>query len=798
VGITDQNFAETVYETIAKMILSGTYDVSGYNETKEVLENFKNDNLSGTNYAVIDASRKGIKSIEGIRLLKNAYEIELEKNLIHDLTPLAYDGIVPEDLLYFNKTNIRIDGGNFQNVIPAELIGTQDGNITVDSTQEFKPAVLSFLRTEMPKAFYLDFGLKLHGEEGGIFNEEYSALGSYNNTDAVWTSYADYQARSTGTEITGLSEEGTFRITANAQGDYAHGLSPTVHYYSSAATDRTLNLQWSYPFRAVFWNVFTEHADIRIYGGIVLKKTDTAGNPLAGAEYELYRIEESGERTRCPDERTVFTSDANGEVIIHELPEGRYELKETKAPEGYEISSFPVEATVSFPENLPFTEAVSGGEQSVTFTPDNAVFGPDWDGNYDPQIRQYTHAVKLMSGEPVVKNASDYAADCFIRNGGAGISVLKGEPAGTLGITADTVKTEILLENEESVIGTYSDAEEAKNAVNAILQSGGLRRKKDNLTMTAHMVYHADVSTYAHVTQENRLKTPHPVSVSGQECIRVLKKWNSEEHPDHALFCLVKILPDGSRMRIGEIKRADENSAWKAEWTFTETATLSDASSSDATLSDALLYDEDGSLINGVVREDFSQQICAEEVSVPSGWEVSYAEPEEITENNTVIMLYEIINRKIPGEPTLPPAPPAPTPPAPTPPAPTPPSPTPPAPAPPAPTPPSPTPPTPAPPTPTSPSLPTPGGEETPLPAPVVPLIGELPEPGMPFTVLYGEKLPWGRITRQGMPLTGEKNSLKDFCLFAAFLWTGFFTLLTAGKFIRHRNSDRTRRKKHV
>ena len=143
-GITDENFATAVYESIASRIKLNIYNIDPTWTAKEIIENYKPENLGGRR-AVITGNSKGIKDISGIRLLKNASEIRLSRNDIHDISLLERDASNPDKQIYFNGTSIYLEGGNYQNVIPAELIGTANGNITVDSAMTFDPVELHYL-----------------------------------------------------------------------------------------------------------------------------------------------------------------------------------------------------------------------------------------------------------------------------------------------------------------------------------------------------------------------------------------------------------------------------------------------------------------------------------------------------------------------------------------------------------------------------------------------------------------------------------------------------------------------------
>ncbi len=74
-------------------------------------------------------------------------------------------------------------------------------------------------------------------------------------------------------------------------------------------------------------------------GTITLEKTDQSGNPLAGAAFGLY--DQSGTLIQ------TATSDQNGVVTFAGVAFGTYTIRETQAPEGYELSDTVCTATVS-------------------------------------------------------------------------------------------------------------------------------------------------------------------------------------------------------------------------------------------------------------------------------------------------------------------------------------------------------------------------------------------------------------------------------------------------------------------
>ena len=68
---------------------------------------------------------------------------------------------------------------------------------------------------------------------------------------------------------------------------------------------------------------------VPVNGKIIINKVDENNMALSGAEFTLYN-----------DNNEVLgtaVSDANGRVVFENLKDGKYYVKETKAPEGYEI-----------------------------------------------------------------------------------------------------------------------------------------------------------------------------------------------------------------------------------------------------------------------------------------------------------------------------------------------------------------------------------------------------------------------------------------------------------------------------
>ena len=81
-------------------------------------------------------------------------------------------------------------------------------------------------------------------------------------------------------------------------------------------------------------------------GAIRLLKTDAkTGDPLAGATFAIYRVEEDGTVAEEPSDTQV--SGADGIVSFENLTVGDYEIRETHAPTGWLVSTDTISAKVS-------------------------------------------------------------------------------------------------------------------------------------------------------------------------------------------------------------------------------------------------------------------------------------------------------------------------------------------------------------------------------------------------------------------------------------------------------------------
>ena len=131
--------------------------------------------------------------------------------------------------------------------------------------------------------------------------------------------------------FTRIVAEGTEQITVGGTDNNGKPVSNlyTVSYQQGTATASASGSSD---------NIRTDVVTNTRVGGLKIIKTDMRGNPLAGAEFEIRKGEETVGR---------FSSDGDGLVTTAYLDNGSYTLSETKAPKGYQALTESLSITVN-------------------------------------------------------------------------------------------------------------------------------------------------------------------------------------------------------------------------------------------------------------------------------------------------------------------------------------------------------------------------------------------------------------------------------------------------------------------
>ena len=108
----------------------------------------------------------------------------------------------------------------------------------------------------------------------------------------------------------------------------------------------------NHQFKTVLSNVYTESFTVPIApndGGVIVRKSDSDGTALDGAEFTLYDATGLTVATDAWGRPLVGLTgaDGHGRLTFADVPPGRYILRETRAPEGYSGDATPREVTVT-------------------------------------------------------------------------------------------------------------------------------------------------------------------------------------------------------------------------------------------------------------------------------------------------------------------------------------------------------------------------------------------------------------------------------------------------------------------
>lgn len=84
-----------------------------------------------------------------------------------------------------------------------------------------------------------------------------------------------------------------------------------------------------------------------IYGSVILDKVDEKQAPLTGATFDLYSETEVDGQTVATLRETRISVNENGQLVVKNLPKGKYHFVETKAPEGYGLNTTPIKFEIT-------------------------------------------------------------------------------------------------------------------------------------------------------------------------------------------------------------------------------------------------------------------------------------------------------------------------------------------------------------------------------------------------------------------------------------------------------------------
>lgn len=331
-GIEDPNFAKAIWDAFKAADYSGTEDQT----VREILSLYRGD---------IDASNRGIISIEGIDYLRSVVNINFQSqfdaqtpNKIIDYYPLSLYKIAQKYGLdssdgndmkpWFYSMSIEIGGNPVQFYDRYSLgytvaqgngkyISQSKKNIYINRNHDRFSVPM-----EQAEKFYYDERL-LSPDKWDMILNGYPKYSLFRKDTTDQTDYTNYKYVINGIEYTGYHEE--IIATPLGNGIQSYGS------FTAQGKNTTLAI-WNELYARIYYPV-TVNATTT--SSVIVKKVEEGTDiPVSGAVYRLYNIE--GE----PVDQNDYITDEQGEIhyTSTSLTTGTYYFQEVKAPDGYTLN----------------------------------------------------------------------------------------------------------------------------------------------------------------------------------------------------------------------------------------------------------------------------------------------------------------------------------------------------------------------------------------------------------------------------------------------------------------------------
>ena len=275
-------------------------------------------------------------------------------------------------------------------------------------------------------------------------------------------------------------------------------------------------------------------------GGVLLvHKVDEAGNSVGQAEFVLQQKVYVDSPEQIPDDAQSgsdesgafywkefsanLLSDANGQILITDMPKGSYRVIETKTPEGYIPSSVPyefsIEAAGQVKELDGIYKAASGKVADVTVINTRisaSVNKVDEDGNY---VSGAKFVVKDADGKVIM---DENGSAKFVFTSGAEPYILKGIPAGDYYLSeleppkGFTVARDVKfsVNNESDAVNTVTMVDEKEKTTNGVITvTKNLYDEEYKALMAEDGVFYA--ALFADPQLTTRVSAVSPITFNG-------------------------------------------------------------------------------------------------------------------------------------------------------------------------------------------------------------------------------------------------------------------------------------------
>ena len=253
-------------------------------------------------------------------------------------------------------------------------------------------------------------------------------------------------------KISVSSDANATNATFNARDYGIYELMPNGTQYSSGTMSNYVYFQFT--SGAVQDLMFSNYVDPSSFsvsvevesGNVLIIKTNTVGDVLAGCTFDLYKD------SACTQKVRTGTSDSNGQIRFEKLPTGKFYVKESSVPEGYLLDTTVQEvivknketSEVSFKNNEPTgeititkTDAETGNKDRVDGTShhgDAQIKGAVYTLYADQDIYNLKKSVKYFSKD------EEIATFTFDEHGVATIKITNTNTPASLSVDGTTLK----------------------------------------------------------------------------------------------------------------------------------------------------------------------------------------------------------------------------------------------------------------------------------------------------------------------------------------------------------------------
>ena len=391
---SDQNLGGVIAETIWTSVLEPDANKTGYNTLagngtftlkngqKKVPKKLGECNSIEdvlVNYCgPINASQKGITSIDGIERMTFAGFIDLSWNSIESIEALGKNA-TGEQGIQDRRSGMNL-WYNPLHIFPLWLQNTANSYYTlysVGNTYWEIPLLYLYGNAHNPQ---------IHFE---VYQPNYGSPVKYNGV-----SVSDKEQKIL--EILGISQKEIENIltseeppsalpipcSGNKDGEIQIGYNYSVYFRGgsggSIATNHFSFLNY-YNLIINYISRIRNKAEVKTLGGFTFTKYhEDAGEKIKvpGAAYKLYSDPEATKPVKDGNgEELEYTTDENGTFKVSGLLAGTYYLKESNPPQGFAMNHTIYEVRIA-PADVQTT--IDGGYDSITPTADNARVVPDW------------------------------------------------------------------------------------------------------------------------------------------------------------------------------------------------------------------------------------------------------------------------------------------------------------------------------------------------------------------------------------------------------------------------------------